>query len=144
MNSLSFVAFRQLFAFYFIIDVLIKIFQFFCQSINNVDFFFIFLKVFIKHENRLSSMFCFLSKFRLQLIFSRLSLKKSSSLFLQSTFFFKSNYRYVKKLSKNTRNTINAIIVFNFSSTKNRAQTQIQTRKIKIFSSIDFVEYSLE
>ena len=56
--------------------------------------------------------------------------------------FFKSNYRYIKKLSMSTRNIVNAIIIINFSSTKN--QTQTQTRKIRIFSTIEFVEYSLE
>ena len=41
-----------------------------------------------------------------------------------------------------TRNIVNAIIIIDFFSTKN--QTQIQTRKIRIFSSIEFIEYSLE
>ena len=56
--------------------------------------------------------------------------------------FFKSNYRYIKKLLISIRNIVNAIVIINFSSTKN--QTQIQTRKIKIFSTIEFVEYFLE
>ena len=56
--------------------------------------------------------------------------------------FFKSNYRYIRELSMNTRNIVNAIVIINFSSTKN--QTQTQTRKIRIFSTIEFVEYSLE
>ena len=55
--------------------------------------------------------------------------------------FRKTNHDYVIKLLQSIQSIVNVIIIFNFSSTKSRAQTQ--TRNIKI-SSIESIKFFFE